>query len=70
MGEWFVDMGALIIIWFLMGLWMIHLNQEELDGLSAWRATVCSVLLGVFAPVFFAADFLELVLDYIGMEEE
>lgn len=59
-----------LIIWFLMGCYMIYINQEELDQLVAWRSIVCAVILGIFAPVFFAVDFLEIVLGYLGMKEE
>lgn len=49
---------------------MIFINMDELQDMAVWRGVLSSVILGVCAPVFFIADLLEILLDWIGGAEE
>lgn len=62
-----------IMIWALLAGWFVWESQEAMQELSEWQAALLTVLLILFAPVFFLNDIGEILYALItgeGEEEE
>lgn len=60
----------LLLVWAAVAALLLWDNKEVFAAVSVWRSVVITVLLILFAPVFFLSDIGEVILDFVAGEEE
>ena len=60
----------LLVLWIWVAFKLLENFQEDIDRLETWRSVLLQFILVVFAPIFFAEEMLEILIDYIIGDEE
>ena len=60
----------LLALWVLVAWQLLENFQEDIDKLEAWRQVLLQLVLVIFAPIFFAEEMLEILIDCIIGDEE
>ena len=61
---------VLLALWAWVAWQLLENFNDEIEQLETWRSVLLQFVLVIFAPIFFAEEMLELLVDYIIGDEE
>ena len=61
---------VLLALWAWVAWQLLENFNDEIERLETWRSVLLQFVLVIFAPIFFAEEMLEILIDYIIGDEE